>query len=73
MTWRIRWLEGNKMVALLISAILLGWLAYVFIGAPEGYEAADGFHLGHPFRIRSHQDKGTVLRARPGITDANRS
>ena len=37
------------MAALLLPAILLGWLVYVVLYAPEGYEDEGGFHAGHPF------------------------
>jgi hypothetical protein len=56
------------MIALLLPAIWFGWLLYASHHAPEGYQDENGFHYGHPFRIRSLQDVGAVTGALVGST-----
>lgn len=50
------------MIALLIPAILLGWLVFALDHAPEGYQDENGFHFGRPPKFQTHQDPRSKAR-----------
>ena len=38
------------------SLSALGWLVYMFVTAPEGYEDSEGWHAGEPHSDYNEED-----------------